>query len=144
MPEEPPLFNGAVNVTAAEPLPRVADTPVGGSGTVAGVTAFEGDDSALFPTKFVACTVNVYTVPLVRPVTLHGLTEHDATVPPGDAVATKPVITEPPLLVGAENETVAELLARVAETLAGESGTVAGVTGADTDDSVLSPSAFVA
>ena len=86
MPEEPPLFNGAVNVTAAEPLPRVADTPVGGSGTVAGVTAFEGDDSALFPTKFVACTVNVYAVPLAKPETTQGLEAQATAMPPGDAV----------------------------------------------------------
>ena len=84
---EPPLLTGAVQVTPAKPLPSVADTAVGGSGTLAGVTAAEADDSAPFPTAFVACTVNVYGVPLVSPVTVHGLVEQDPVAPPGEAVA---------------------------------------------------------
>ena len=36
----------------------------------AGVTVFEGSESALVPTEFVAVTVKVYAVPFVRPVTV--------------------------------------------------------------------------
>ena len=53
-----------------------------------GVTAADGADAAEVPPAFVAVTVNVYAVPLVRPDTTH---EPDAPVivhvaPPGDAV----------------------------------------------------------
>jgi hypothetical protein len=51
-------------------LPAVAVTAVGAPGTVAGVTLLEASDAALVPTAFVAVTVNVYAVPLVRPVTV--------------------------------------------------------------------------
>jgi hypothetical protein len=37
---------------------------------VNGVTTFEGAEAALLPAAFVAVTVKVYAVPLVRPVTL--------------------------------------------------------------------------
>ena len=79
------MFTGAVKLTLAEPTNAVAATPVGGSGTVAGVTAADAADSTLLPTAFVACTVNVYGVPFVNPVTVHGLLEHD-TEPPGNPV----------------------------------------------------------
>jgi hypothetical protein len=39
-----------------------------GGGPAVGVTAFEGADSGPSPTAFLALTVNVYVVPLVRPV----------------------------------------------------------------------------
>jgi len=86
--ESPPAFTGAIQLTRAEALPRVTDTLVGGSGTVVGVTAFDADDSALLPTEFVACTVNVYAVPFASPVKAHGAEEHETVVPPGDAVTT--------------------------------------------------------
>ena len=38
--------------------------------SVPGVTAFDGADAGLGPTALVALTVNVYEVPLVRPVTM--------------------------------------------------------------------------
>ena len=38
--------------------------------SVPGVTAFEGAEAGLGPTALVALTVNVYEVPLVRPVTM--------------------------------------------------------------------------
>jgi hypothetical protein len=40
-------------------FPAVAETAVGASGTVAGVTLFDAADAALVPTPFVAVTVNV-------------------------------------------------------------------------------------
>jgi hypothetical protein len=58
-----------VKVTLACALPPVAVTDVGAPGTVAGVTLFEAVEGALEPTAFVATTVNVYAVPLERPVT---------------------------------------------------------------------------
>jgi hypothetical protein len=81
----PPLPLGAVKLTTAEAFPATADTPVGASGTVAGMTEGDDVDCALLPTLFVARTVKVYGVPFVKPVTVHGLDEHD-TEPPGDPV----------------------------------------------------------
>ena len=66
----PPLLAGAVNATVACVLPAVAVTAVGAPGTVMGVTLFEGAEGALEPAAFVATTVKVYAVPLVRPVTM--------------------------------------------------------------------------
>lgn len=82
-----PFAAGAVKDTDALVLPRVAVTEVGTPGTVAGVTADDDADSAPDPSAFVACTVNVYAVPFVSPVTAQGLDEQDAVAPPGVAVA---------------------------------------------------------
>ena len=49
----------AVQDTVAEPLPAVAETPVGASGTVDGVTAEEAEEAALVPSTAVAVTVKV-------------------------------------------------------------------------------------
>jgi len=46
----------------------VAETFVGASGTVRGVTAFESLDGAPAPIAFLATTRNVYAVPFVKPV----------------------------------------------------------------------------
>ena len=51
-------------------LPAVAVTAVGAPGTVNGVTAALADDAREVPATLVAVTVNVYAVPLVRPVTV--------------------------------------------------------------------------
>jgi hypothetical protein len=45
---------------------------VGASGTVAGVTEFDAADAVLVPTEFVAVTVKVYAVPLLKPVIVIG------------------------------------------------------------------------
>ena len=79
-------------MSEAEALPRVPATDVGAYGTVAGITADDADDAALVPTLFVAVTVNVYDVPLVKPDTVQaaviGLPVFDVQVkPPGDDVA---------------------------------------------------------
>ena len=50
---------------------EVAETPVGATGTVDGVAAFDATEAALVPARFVAVTVNVYEVPFVRPSTVH-------------------------------------------------------------------------
>ena len=49
--------------------------------TEKGMTTAEGRDGSLWPTSFVAVTVNVYGTPFVKPVTSHssgpGLHEHE-------------------------------------------------------------------
>ena len=69
----PPLLLGAVKLTVACALPRVAVTPVGAPGTVAGVTALDGDEAAPAPTALLAVTVKVYAVPFARPVITCGM-----------------------------------------------------------------------
>ena len=54
------------------------------------------------------------------------------------------MIASPPSEAGAENDTDADALPRVADTAVGAPGTVAGTNDPDTDDSALSPTAFVA
>ena len=66
----PPSLLGALKLTDAWALPRIAVTPVGAPGTVAGVTAFDGAEAGPVPTALVAVTVKVYAVPLVSPVTM--------------------------------------------------------------------------
>ena len=77
---EPPVFAGAAHDTTALVLPATALTPVGTPGTVTGVTAVEESDAADVPDALDAVTVNVYAVPLVKPVTV-------ADVPVPDTVA---------------------------------------------------------
>ena len=67
---EPPSLTGAVQLTSASASPAVAITAVGAPGTVLGVTAALSNDAGERPTTLVAVTVNLYAVPLVRPVTV--------------------------------------------------------------------------
>ena len=54
---------------------------MGAPGTVDGVALAEAVEAAPVPDAFVAVTVNVYTVPLVRPEIVHGFTNtHDTGV----------------------------------------------------------------
>ena len=55
----PPSLAGAVKVNVACALPPVALTPVGASGTEAGVTLPEGAEALPVPAPFVAVTVKV-------------------------------------------------------------------------------------
>jgi hypothetical protein len=102
---EPPLLTGGVNVIVASPLPRTAVTLVGAFGVVAGVIELLVDDEELVPFAFVAVTVNVYIVPLVRPVIKVLVAFVVVTIPVFDVIVYE-VIGEPPLLAGAVNETV--------------------------------------
>ena len=68
----PPFEEGAANVMVTWPLPGAALRLVGGFGTVAGTTLFEGADGRLVPITLVAVTVKVYVVPLFSPVTVIG------------------------------------------------------------------------
>ena len=63
-----PLLAGGVKLTLALALPAVAVPIVGAFGAPAGVTLFDGAEGELGPTALVATTVNVYAVPLVKPV----------------------------------------------------------------------------
>ncbi len=84
---DPPVLDGAVKVTEACVLLAVADTAVGGPGAVGGVTEFDAADSAESPAALVACTVNVYVVPAVRPLIAHGDDVHVPAMLPGVDVA---------------------------------------------------------
>src|SRR5690242_16617248 len=112
----PPFEAGAVHETTASLPPGFAETAVGAPGTVIGVTLADGADAALVPAAFAAVTVNVYAVPLVRPVIV-ALVAGAATLtdkPPGAAVTVYPVIALPPLDAGAVHDTVAWALPAVA------------------------------
>jgi hypothetical protein len=56
---DPPLLAGAVKLTVALPLPAVALTVVGASGTPEGVRMLEGADAAPVPAPLVAVTVQL-------------------------------------------------------------------------------------
>ena len=79
----PPVSVGATQDTEMLPWPAVAVTAVGGCGTVDGVTAVDGVESALWPTEFTARTVKVYATPLVRPETVVEVEDEVAVIPPG-------------------------------------------------------------
>jgi len=83
---------------------------------------------------------------LVRPVTVIGLPEAVAVLPPGEEVAVYWVIGLPPLDDGAVNVTVACVFPAVAVPIVGGPGTVAavGVTLLDADDAGPVPTALVA
>ena len=51
-------------------LPEVPATLVGAPGTVRGVTADDAVETVPVPAALVALTLNVYGVPLVKPVTV--------------------------------------------------------------------------
>jgi hypothetical protein len=67
-----PSLSGAVQVTRAEFDAGVARARVGAVGTTAacGVTALDCADAGPAPLTLSACTVNVYVVPVDRPVTV--------------------------------------------------------------------------
>jgi hypothetical protein len=87
----------------------VATTPVGAPGTVDGTTGTDATDAALVPETFVAVTVNVYDVPLVRPVTVQGFErphENDACAAvPTNGVTVYPMTADPPYDAGAVHDT---------------------------------------
>jgi hypothetical protein len=84
----PPSVVGASHDTEAEPSPAAATTPEGAPGTVAGVTALEGSDDGPVPAALIACTVNVYIVPLFNPVIVVLVVDPPTlfTAPPGFVV----------------------------------------------------------
>jgi len=96
---------------------------------VAGITATLAADALPVPLMFVAVTVNVYEVPLVRPLTVQVSTPNAVqNAFPGLAVTVYRVIAERPSLAGAFHETTALLAPNVATTAVGASGTVVRTT----------------
>jgi hypothetical protein len=82
------LSAGAVNATLIEFLDTAVAAPiVGAFGIVAGVAELEDIDSPLLPLELFALTVNVYAVPLVKPVTVIGLLDPLPVILPGVDVA---------------------------------------------------------
>jgi hypothetical protein len=81
----PPL-KGATNETVNSPLPTTTVGAAGAAGTVLGVAARDDGDAGLVPFAFVAVTVHVYDLPLVRPPTVIGEAAPfaDPAVPPFD------------------------------------------------------------
>jgi len=149
----PPVLVGAVQLTVADALAAVADTPVGAPGSVGplGVTALDGDEAGPVPLALVADTVNVYVVPFVRPVTVVDVTGGLPVtvtgvwaVEPMNGVTVYVVIVLPPLLTGAVQLTEAEPLPAVAVTPVGAPGSAFGVTELDGDDAAPVPLALVA
>ena len=121
----PPLDAGAVQLTTDDALATDPETPVGAPGVVTGVTDADAVEAAEFPAALVAITVNVYAVPLVRPVTVQEVVALVQVNAPGDEVTVYPVIALPPLDAGAVQLTTDDALATDPETPVGAPGTVA-------------------
>jgi hypothetical protein len=73
-------------VTTDDALATYPETPVGAPGVVIGVTDADAVEAAEFPAALVAITVNVYAVPLVRPVTVQEVVALVQVNAPGDEV----------------------------------------------------------
>ena len=123
-------------------------SPLGAVGTPLGVT--EPDVAAVeVPDVDAATTLNRYSSPLVRPVTVIGLAAALTTCPPpfasvrSTAVTVYPVIGEPFADAGG-NDTTAERSPATASTRPGADGMPAGTTVADGADAALVPRLLVA
>jgi len=79
----PPSFAGGVKVTETLPLWPVAVPMTGAPGKITNVTLLDAAEAAPVPALLVAVTVNVYAVPLARPLTVRGLLAPDPPYPPG-------------------------------------------------------------
>jgi hypothetical protein len=113
--------------TSREPVAICADTIRIVGFFAFGVIVFDGTDAADGPSAFVAVTVNVYAVPLARPVTVQesGPVVHEHDAPPGLAVTVYPMIGDPPVRAGARHETTLRAFApSLANTLVGAPGGV--------------------
>ena len=104
----PPLEADAVHDTTDWVLANeVPATPVGVDGAVAGVAGAEASDGLPEPTALLAVTVNVYGVPLVSPRTVQLVVTPSGVVQvcPPEEVTVYEVMGEPPVVVGATQET---------------------------------------
>ena len=139
---EPPFEAGGVQKTLADELPMKAETPVGASGIVEGVTASD-EEAEEVPAVFIDFTVNVIRVPLVRLVKVVVKTLPSVTAVPTDGVTKYPVISEPACEIGAVQDTVAVPLPATAKTLVGAPGSdPVGVDVIDEDSGEL-PTEFI-
>jgi len=139
---EPPVAAGATHATDTTQFPATAVTAVGASKAGCGV---DGVDTAAgpVPAEFFAVTLNMYVVPLVRPVKVQVRVEVVQVFDPGDETTVYEVIADPPLLGGADHRTVADVDPATATAPTGASGTALGVTAAEVDDCPV-PTKFVA
>ena len=144
MIELPPSPVGATHATSTEPSPNEPVTLETAPGTPAGVTAPEAPEAEPVPAALVAVTVNVYAVPLVRPVTAHDVVAVVQVEPPDEAVTVYEVMGAPPVENGADQETNTEESAEAPETPVGIPGTVAGVTAPEEADDDPVPTPVVA
>ena len=97
----PPLSAGALNATTIRSLPAVVTGTAGVAGAPAGMTDTVAGDGAPLPAPFVAATVHVYVLPLVRPTTVRVRADAGPVVVPrmppslDVQVAVYPVIATP-------------------------------------------------
>jgi hypothetical protein len=92
---------------------------------VFGVTELLAALAGPVPVAFVAVTVNVYEVPIVKPLTVIGEAEPVPVSPPGLEVTVNPVIVAGyPAYAGAVKVTEAVVFPPVAVPIVGASGTV--------------------
>ena len=134
----PPVLVGAVQLTFAEAFPLVGVSIAGTPGVVAGVALAEEPEKRLVPMLLMAATVNVYTSPLVRPVTVQlvevlDVEEGHASVVGVEVVTFSdvtvyPAIALPPMFDGAVQLTLTNVLPLVTAPIVGAPGTAAGVT----------------
>jgi hypothetical protein len=98
--------------------------------STSGENMFEGPEGGLVPLPFVAVTVQVYVLPLVRPDTVRGAWAPVAerVVPPlADVqVTVYPVIASDPSSIGRSNDTNADSAPGIAVPILGADGTVGG------------------
>ena len=142
-----PLFAPGVNATEADALPLSTLPIVGALGTVAGTNAADAAEGALVPLPFVAVTLHVYVLPLVRPVTTMGADGPDrlpGAPPLLDRQEAVDEVTGLPLSAPGVNATDPETLPRVTAPIVGACGTVDGIAVADAIDDGPVPSALVA
>ena len=117
---------------------------VGALGVVAGIIGLDWFELSESPLLFVAITVNLYGIPLVRPFLVVELLVEMAVNPPGSLVTVYFVIAEPPFEIGGDQYIVASVFPGIAETLVGLSGTVEGIISDDGVEGNESPFILVA
>jgi len=133
------------NAIVACPSPIVADNEVGGVGNPAGTDAGEVADATPVPMLFIACTVNVYEVPLVSPVILQFVAGAIAVqVAPLLAVTRYEVIGFPPSSEGGDQETTVDVSPERTASDVGAAGADAGTALAEVVENADSPIAFAA
>jgi len=142
----PPFETGAFHDTTDDAFAAlVAPNEVGAPGTVDGTTADDAVEAEPVPDTFVAITVNVYDVPLVRPVTVHEVIAVVHVNEPGAEITVYELIEAPPFETGAVHDTTDDAFAAlVALTAVGAPGTVDGTTADDAVEAEPVPDAFVA
>ena len=125
---------------------RATPVMVGAAGRAAGVLDELASEAGESPFKFVAFTLKVYAVPLVRPVTSQLVAGAVATqvFPPGLEVTVYFVIGAPPLSAGAVQLTVLLATPASAVTSVGAFGSVDGLAEALEAEAFESPISLVA